>query len=94
MSYQTILYEVAEGVATITLNRPDVLNAVNLQMARELLHAIEAVRADASVRVVLLSGAGRAFCAPALISSTWVRGSIPATLCTSGARARRVLSTP
>jgi 2-(1,2-epoxy-1,2-dihydrophenyl)acetyl-CoA isomerase len=65
MSYQTILYDVAEGVATITLNRPDVLNAVNLPMARELLHAIEAVRADASVRAVLLSGAGRAFCAGA-----------------------------
>jgi 2-(1,2-epoxy-1,2-dihydrophenyl)acetyl-CoA isomerase len=65
MSYQTILYDVAEGVATITLNRPDVLNAVNFQMARELLHATEAVRADASVRAVLLSGAGRAFCAGA-----------------------------
>jgi 2-(1,2-epoxy-1,2-dihydrophenyl)acetyl-CoA isomerase len=61
MSYQTILYDVAEGVATITLNRPDVLNAVNLPMARELLHAIEAVRADASVRAVLLSGSRARF---------------------------------
>lgn len=65
MNYQTIRYEVADGVATITLNRPDVLNAANIQMLRELHDALEAVRTDAGVRAVLLTGAGRAFCAGA-----------------------------
>ncbi len=65
MNYQTIRYEVAEGVATITLNRPEVLNAANLQMLRELHNAIEAVRTDASVRAAVLTGAERAFCAGA-----------------------------
>ncbi len=65
MNYQTILYEVADGAATITLNRPDVLNAANLQMLRELHTAIEAVRTDASVRAVVLTGGERAFCAGA-----------------------------
>lgn len=65
MNYQTIRYEVTDGVATITLNRPEVLNAANLQMLRELHNAIEAVRTDASVRAVVLTGAERAFCAGA-----------------------------
>nr|BAL55486.1 enoyl-CoA hydratase [uncultured Acetothermia bacterium]BAL60224.1 enoyl-CoA hydratase [Candidatus Acetothermum autotrophicum] len=65
MNYQTIRYEVAEGVATITLNRPDVLNAANLQMLRELNQALDAVQADAGVRAAVLTGAGRAFCAGA-----------------------------
>jgi 2-(1,2-epoxy-1,2-dihydrophenyl)acetyl-CoA isomerase len=57
VNYQTIRYEVADGVATITLNRPDVLNAANIQMLRELHDALEAVRTDAGVRAVLLTGA-------------------------------------
>jgi 2-(1,2-epoxy-1,2-dihydrophenyl)acetyl-CoA isomerase len=63
MSYQYIRYEVAEGVAEITLDRPDVLNSVNRQMAAELRDALARAGDDGAVRAVLLSGAGRAFCA-------------------------------
>ena len=60
MSYQTILYGVEDGVATITLNRPEVMNGLNAQMRAELLHALRNL--PESVRVVVLTGAGRAFC--------------------------------
>ncbi|MEP6492759.1 MAG: 2-(1,2-epoxy-1,2-dihydrophenyl)acetyl-CoA isomerase PaaG [bacterium] len=58
-----ILFEAAEGVATITLNRPDVLNSFNRGMATELRQAFERVAGDDSLRAVVLTGAGRAFCA-------------------------------
>ncbi len=58
-----ILFEVAEGVATITLNRPDVLNSFTRSMARELREALERVGADSALRAVVLTGAGRGFCA-------------------------------
>jgi 2-(1,2-epoxy-1,2-dihydrophenyl)acetyl-CoA isomerase len=63
MSYQFIRYEVAEGVAELTLDRPDVLNSFNRLMAAELQGALARAGADAAVRAVLLTGAGRAFCA-------------------------------
>ena len=63
MPNEFILVEVAGGVMKITLNRPDVLNAFNTQMSRELRVALDESRADKSVRAVLLTGAGRAFCA-------------------------------
>lgn len=59
----TIDYAVADAVATITLNRPDAMNALSLEMKRELLAALERARDDARVRAVLLTGSGRAFCA-------------------------------
>jgi 2-(1,2-epoxy-1,2-dihydrophenyl)acetyl-CoA isomerase len=58
-----IVFEAAEGVATITLNRPDVLNSFTRSMAAELRAAIERVGADDTLRAVVLTGAGRAFCA-------------------------------
>jgi 2-(1,2-epoxy-1,2-dihydrophenyl)acetyl-CoA isomerase len=58
-----IVFEAAEGVATITLNRPDVLNSFTRSMAAELRTAIERVAADEALRAVVLTGAGRAFCA-------------------------------
>ena len=63
MSYQHILYEIGQGVATITLNRPDVLNSFNRAMAAELRQALAQAGADPEVRALLLTGAGRAFCA-------------------------------
>jgi 2-(1,2-epoxy-1,2-dihydrophenyl)acetyl-CoA isomerase len=63
MPYEFIVVEVAAGVMTITLNRPSVLNSFNAQMARELRAALDDSRADKTVRAVLLTGAGRAFCA-------------------------------
>jgi 2-(1,2-epoxy-1,2-dihydrophenyl)acetyl-CoA isomerase len=58
-----ILFEVAEGVATITLNRPDVLNSFTRSMARELCAALDQVKNDDALRAVVITGAGRGFCA-------------------------------
>ena len=58
-----IIFATADGVATITLNRPDVLNSFTRQMARELREALERCGADDSIRAILLTGAGRGFCA-------------------------------
>jgi enoyl-CoA hydratase/carnithine racemase len=60
-----VLVDVADGVATLTLNRPERLNAFTGTMARELVAALDATDADEDVRVVLLTGAGRGFCAGA-----------------------------
>jgi 2-(1,2-epoxy-1,2-dihydrophenyl)acetyl-CoA isomerase len=64
-SYDTILVEAADGVATITLNRPDSLNALDALMRRELLAAFKAAGRDGAVRAVVLTGAGRGFCSGA-----------------------------
>jgi 2-(1,2-epoxy-1,2-dihydrophenyl)acetyl-CoA isomerase len=58
-----VLYAVAAGVATITLNRPDKLNVFNEAMQAELMRAFDRIEADDAVRAVLLTGAGRGFCA-------------------------------
>lgn len=63
MDYQHISRESSAGVATLTLSRPEVLNSCNRQMVRELADALAAAAADDEVRAVLLTGAGRAFCA-------------------------------
>lgn len=65
MPYEHIAYEVAHQVATITLQRPEKLNAFTIQMQQELCAAIDEVDADEGVRAVVLTGAGRAFCAGA-----------------------------
>ena len=62
MEFETILYEVGDRVATITLNRPDRLNAVSPQMARELRQAYAAAEADEEVWTLLVTATGRAFC--------------------------------
>jgi enoyl-CoA hydratase/carnithine racemase len=63
--FQEIRYEVADGVLTITLNRPDRLNAFTVTMLGELLTAFDMSDADDAVRAVVVTGAGRAFCAGA-----------------------------
>jgi enoyl-CoA hydratase/carnithine racemase len=60
-----VRYDVEDGVATITLHRPDRLNAFTLTMADELAPVAAAADADDAVRVVVVTGAGRAFCAGA-----------------------------
>jgi 2-(1,2-epoxy-1,2-dihydrophenyl)acetyl-CoA isomerase len=61
--YADILYEVSEGIATITLNRPEKLNAYTTEMGDEVYDAFGRSRDDESVRAVILTGAGRGFCA-------------------------------
>ena len=65
MSFQQIRYEVADGVLTITLNRPDRLNAFTPTMQRELIEAFDRSDADDDVRAVIVTGEGRGFCAGA-----------------------------
>ncbi len=60
MDYQTITLEIENDVAVVTLNRPDVMNALNTQMRAEITHAVQS--AGTQARVVVLTGAGRAFC--------------------------------
>lgn len=63
--YQTILYSIQKGVATIILNAPKSLNALTQAMRLELMHVVDAAEADVNVRVVVLTGQGRGFCAGA-----------------------------
>lgn len=63
MTYQTILFSLEDGLATVTLNRPDKLNSFNVQMHEELRAALEKVRQSGETRALLLTGAGRGFCA-------------------------------
>jgi 2-(1,2-epoxy-1,2-dihydrophenyl)acetyl-CoA isomerase len=65
MNYETIILEKEEGIATITLNRPDKLNAWSAQMGEEFRDALNDIDNDDTVRVVVITGAGRAFCAGA-----------------------------
>ena len=69
MAYETIKYEVAEHILTITLNRPDKLNAFNATMMTELIDAFDKADADDDVRAIIVTGAGRGFCAGADLSS-------------------------
>ncbi len=68
MSYETLLYEVSDHVLTITLNRPDRLNAFTGTMMNELIDAFDKADADDDVRAIIVTGAGRAFCAGADLS--------------------------
>ena len=61
--YSTLLFDLRENVAHITLNRPDAANGINLEMASELRHAARRCATDPEVRAVLISGNGRMFCA-------------------------------
>jgi enoyl-CoA hydratase/carnithine racemase len=69
MDYEEIRYEIADRVLTITLHRPDKLNAFTERMCRELLDAFDRADADDAVRAIVVTGAGRAFCAGADLST-------------------------
>ncbi|MGR3783832.1 MAG: enoyl-CoA hydratase-related protein [Albimonas sp.] len=69
MSYATLRYEVEDAIATITLSRPEMLNAFTVEMAGEILAALDRADADPEVRAVIFTGEGRAFCAGMDLSS-------------------------
>lgn len=76
-SLEDVLYEKCDGYAVITLNRPVVLNAINWSINRRLHWAVERAAADDDVRAVILTGAGRAFCAGGDIQSTPPEDDLP-----------------
>jgi enoyl-CoA hydratase/carnithine racemase len=67
-TFQTLLYELKDGIATITLNRPEKMNAFTTQMRDDLIAAFDLTDADDAVRAVIVTGAGKAFCAGADLS--------------------------
>jgi 2-(1,2-epoxy-1,2-dihydrophenyl)acetyl-CoA isomerase len=77
MAYRFLLVENAGGVLSITLNRPEVLNSFTLAMAQELQDVLGQAAADASVRAVLLTGAGRGFCAGQDLAEALPKGDEP-----------------
>jgi enoyl-CoA hydratase/carnithine racemase len=77
VAYETILYEVDDRVATITFNRPDRLNAINLTMERELRDAYARAEADDDVWTVVVTANGRAFCSGADVETVRDDGRVP-----------------
>ena len=69
MPYETLLTDLADNIFTITINRPDKLNALNTTMIREFIAAIDVADADDAARAIIVTGAGRAFCAGADLST-------------------------
>ena len=67
-TFETLLYAVEDGIATITLNRPDRLNAFTNQMMTDMIAAFDLTDADDAVKAVIVTGAGRCFCAGADLS--------------------------
>lgn len=78
MSYKTVNLERKDGIAVLTLNRPDVLNSVNMEMRTEILGILDDLEKDDAVRVLIVTGAGRAFCAGADINEFKESGKDPA----------------
>ncbi len=77
MVYQTILFEKSDGVATITLNRPDKSNAFDDTMTAEFIDALKQVERDADVRAVVVTGAGKNFCAGQDLGAMLDRYKVP-----------------
>jgi enoyl-CoA hydratase/carnithine racemase len=69
MAYEQIVYDVEDHILTLTLNRPDKLNAFTPQMRKELIDAFDRADADDQIRAIIVTGAGRAFCAGADLGS-------------------------
>ena len=79
-AYETIDLDVRDGVAHLTLNRPDAANGINLQLAQDLMEATLAIAADPGARVVLLTGAGKMFCAGGDVKGFADRDDLPTYL--------------
>ncbi|MFP6598254.1 MAG: enoyl-CoA hydratase-related protein [Candidatus Hydrogenedentota bacterium] len=70
MEFETVLLDVSDGIATLTLNRPDALNAINMDLIRDVHSAVKHVNEDDSARVLVITGAGRGFCSGADLTSS------------------------
>jgi enoyl-CoA hydratase/carnithine racemase len=68
MDYKTVVLEKKDGIAVLTLNRPDVLNSVNMEMRSEIAGILDELETDSAIRVLIVTGAGRAFCSGADIN--------------------------
>lgn len=79
MSYQFLRYQSSDGVATITLNRPDSFNALTTPMMDELKSALKAAERDEAVRAIVLTGAGRGFCSGADLAEIQANPDVPIT---------------
>ena len=69
MNYEAILYEIEDNILTITLNRPEKLNAFNFNMQSDLIDAIDKANNDDEVKAIIVTGAGRGYCAGADLSA-------------------------
>src|SRR5256885_14684734 len=78
MNYELILLNVADAVATLTLNRPDKRNAMSDDMRTEFIDALERVAADKAIKALVLTGAGKGFCAGGDIAGMQKRMNAPA----------------
>lgn len=93
MSYEHILFTEVDGVATLTINRPQVLNALHTGVIAEMIHAVDRVRDEGTVRVLLLTSTGRAFCSGADLSGGGAGGGEESKLPRSAPDAGKVLET-
>lgn len=94
MQYEKITLEIADGIATLTLNDPGTMNALSIPLQQELRQALAAIRNDASVRALILTGTERAFSSGADLSSMQGGGVAGETLGQSVGRMMRELSNP
>ena len=78
MTYQTLLYQVQNRILTITLNRPEQMNAFTVEMANELEHPFKTASEDDNVGAIVVTGAGKAFCAGMdVMSLVWMNNYNP-----------------
>ncbi len=84
MDFETVLFEVADGVATLTLNRPEVLNGLNRQLMTDIRAALKLAEHTRDARALILTGAGRAFCSGADLADKEISGRIGQTHLTVG----------
>lgn len=92
MNYTTIRLEKDDGLATLTLNRPDKLNAICPELITELLDAIADIEADEEVRAVLLTGSGRAFCAGGDLRELLSQSDNPVEMMASSRQGARLIT--
>lgn len=72
---ETLTLDIQDGIALVTLNRPDVLNSINTRLIDEMRQTVATIAADRDARVMLMTGAGRGFCAGADLAEQGSRGS-------------------